>query len=115
MLPLALKLLPIRISIEFKDVRFRYPTRPNQPVLRRLNWQVKPGQYVVFVGASGCGKAIRITLRERFYDPLVDEIYVDDTKISSFNIQRTPLPSIAYQSGANSLLRQRPREHSARY
>lgn len=67
-------------------MHFRYPTRPNQPVLRGLNLQVKPGQYVAFVGASGCGKSTAIALLERFYDPLVGGIYVDGTEISSFNI-----------------------------
>jgi ATP-binding cassette subfamily B (MDR/TAP) protein 1 len=51
--------------IEFRDVHFRYPTRPEQPVLRGLNLTVKPGQYVALVGASGCGKSTTIALLER--------------------------------------------------
>jgi len=39
--------------IEFRDVHFRYPTRPEIPVLRGLDLTVKPGQYVALVGASG--------------------------------------------------------------
>ncbi|KAK5681230.1 hypothetical protein LTS10_006992 [Elasticomyces elasticus] len=73
-------------SIEFRDVHFRYPTRPEQPVLRGLNLTVKPGQYVALVGASGCGKSTTIALMERFYDPLVGGIYVDGREISSLNI-----------------------------
>lgn len=72
--------------VEFRDVHFRYPTRLNQPVLRGLNLQVKPGQYVALVGASGCGKSTAITLIERFYDPVIGGVYVDDKQISSFNI-----------------------------
>ncbi|CAG8902077.1 unnamed protein product [Penicillium egyptiacum] len=72
--------------VEFRDVHFKYPTRPNQPVLRGLNLQVKPGQYVAFVGASGCGKSTAIALLERFYDPVLGGVYVDDRQISSFNI-----------------------------
>ncbi|KAM5465356.1 GTPase-activating protein [Microsporum audouinii] len=73
--------------IEFRDVHFRYPSRPNQPVLRGLNLQVKPGQYVAFVGASGCGKSTAIALLERFYDPALGGVYVDGKEISSFNIK----------------------------
>ncbi|MCJ1400641.1 GTPase-activating protein [Xylographa trunciseda] len=73
-------------TIEFRDVHFRYPTRPEQPVLRGLNLTVKPGQYVALVGASGCGKSTTIALLERFYDPLAGGVYIDGMEISSLNI-----------------------------
>ena len=73
-------------TIEFRDVHFRYPTRPEQPVLRGLNLTVKPGQYVALVGASGCGKSTTIALLERFYDPLIGGVFVDGKEISSLNI-----------------------------
>ena len=73
-------------TVEFRDVHFRYPTRPEQPVLRGLNLTVKPGQYIALVGASGCGKSTTIALLERFYDPLAGGIYVDGKEISSLNI-----------------------------
>ncbi|KAK1756016.1 P-loop containing nucleoside triphosphate hydrolase protein [Echria macrotheca] len=73
-------------SIEFRDVHFRYPTRPEQPVLRGLNLTISPGQYVALVGASGCGKSTTIALLERFYDPLAGGIFVDGKEISRLNI-----------------------------
>lgn len=73
-------------TIEFRDVHFRYPTRPEQPVLRGLNLTVKPGQYIALVGASGCGKSTTIALMERFYDPLSGGVFVDGRDISSYNI-----------------------------
>ncbi|KKA21933.1 Xenobiotic-transporting ATPase [Rasamsonia emersonii CBS 393.64] len=73
-------------TIEFRDVHFRYPTRPEQPVLRGLNLTVKPGQYVALVGASGCGKSTTIALLERFYDPLSGGVYVDGKDISRLNV-----------------------------
>ena len=73
-------------SIEFRDVHFRYPTRPEQPVLRGLDLIVKPGQYVALVGASGCGKSTTISLIERFYNPLAGGIFVDGKEISTLNL-----------------------------
>ncbi|KAE8449173.1 GTPase-activating protein [Mollisiaceae sp. DMI_Dod_QoI] len=84
--PDGAKLESVEGHIEFRDVHFRYPTRPEQPVLRGLNLHVSPGQYIALVGASGCGKSTTIALLERFYDPLVGGIYVDGKEISSLNI-----------------------------
>ena len=80
------RLSDVEGTIEFRDVHFRYPTRPEQPVLRGLNLTVKPGQYVALVGASGCGKSTTISLMERFYDPLSGGVFVDGKDISSLNI-----------------------------
>lgn len=73
-------------NVEFRDVHFRYPTRPEQPVLRGLNLSIQPGQYVALVGASGCGKSTTISLLERFYDPLSGGVFVDGKEISTLNI-----------------------------
>ena len=73
-------------TVEFRNVHFRYPTRPDQPVLRGLNLSIHPGQYVALVGASGCGKSTTISLLERFYDPMAGGVYVDGKEISTLNI-----------------------------
>jgi ATP-binding cassette, subfamily B (MDR/TAP), member 1 len=72
--------------IQFRDVHFRYPTRPHVAVLRGLNFEVKPGQYVALVGASGCGKSTTVGLIERFYDPLVGDILVDGMSVAGYNL-----------------------------
>ncbi|CAK8684913.1 unnamed protein product [Clavelina lepadiformis] len=56
-------------SIDFHDVKFTYPTRPDVQVLKGLSTAVRPGQTVALVGQSGCGKSTCIQLLERFYDP----------------------------------------------
>ncbi|KAK6854957.1 ABC multidrug transporter Mdr1 [Apiospora arundinis] len=75
-----------RGAIEFRDVHFRYPTRPAYSVLSGLSFKVEPGQYVALVGASGCGKSTTIALLERFYDVLSGSIYLDGKDISRLNV-----------------------------
>ncbi|PLB35273.1 putative ABC multidrug transporter [Aspergillus candidus] len=69
--------------IEFHEVTFRYSTRPEQPVLYRLNLTIKPGQYVALVGPSGSGKSTVIALLERFYDATRGSICVDGRNIQT--------------------------------
>ncbi|ORY83184.1 P-loop containing nucleoside triphosphate hydrolase protein [Protomyces lactucae-debilis] len=73
-------------AIEFKDVHFRYPTRPDVPVLRGLNLRIEPGSYCALVGASGCGKSTTVGLVERFYNPLSGSITIDGHEIAEYNL-----------------------------
>jgi ATP-binding cassette, subfamily B (MDR/TAP), member 1 len=72
--------------LRFRDVHFRYPTRPHVPVLRGLDFEVKPGQYVALVGSSGCGKSTAVALIERFYDPVVGQVLVDGMDVQGYNV-----------------------------
>ncbi|KAK7207985.1 P-loop containing nucleoside triphosphate hydrolase protein, partial [Myxozyma melibiosi] len=75
-------------DIEFRNVEFRYPTRPEVPVLRGLDLTIKAGQYVALVGASGCGKSTTISLIEEFYRPSAGKIMLDGHDISDFKIAK---------------------------
>jgi ATP-binding cassette subfamily B (MDR/TAP) protein 1 len=44
-------------QVRLDDVHFRYPTRPEVPVLRGMSMQVKEGSYVAIAGSSGSGKS----------------------------------------------------------
>ena len=57
-------------KIEFKNVTFAYPTKPENVILRNLSLTINPGQHVALVGFSGSGKSTIIQLIERFYDLL---------------------------------------------
>ncbi|ODV91346.1 hypothetical protein CANCADRAFT_32011 [Tortispora caseinolytica NRRL Y-17796] len=74
-------------DIDFVDVHFRYPSRPEVPVLRGLNLSIKRGQYVALVGTSGCGKSTTIGLIESFYRPQSGEVRLDGIDISTINIR----------------------------
>ena len=74
-------------SIDFKDVQFNYPIRPEFPVLQGLSLSIKPGQKVALVGASGCGKSTTVGLLERFYDPLSGSVQIDKRDIKAFNLK----------------------------
>lgn len=67
----------------FKQVDFRYPTRPDIQVLNGLNLEALEGQTVALVGASGCGKSTCIQLLQRLYDPENGRIYLGLDEISS--------------------------------
>ncbi|KAH7472555.1 ABC transporter B family member 2 [Phytophthora ramorum] len=67
----GLRLAKIEGRLEFKDISFRYPTRPEMNVLKNYNLTVEAGQTVAFCGPSGGGKSTIISLIERFYDPVV--------------------------------------------
>ncbi|KAL9055149.1 MAG: hypothetical protein Q9162_003727 [Coniocarpon cinnabarinum] len=75
-------------QIEFRDVHFRYPTRPAVRVLRGVDLTVKPGEYVALVGASGCGKSTSIGLIERFYDPHSGAVLLDGQNVAELNINQ---------------------------
>ena len=73
-------------SIEFKDVYFRYPHRPDAKVLQKLNFTIEKGQAVALVGFSGSGKSTVIQLLQRFYDPQVGSIQVGGQNLRDFNV-----------------------------
>jgi len=56
------------LGVVFDDVRFCYPSRPQQEVLRGLSLAIEPGQTVALVGPSGAGKTTVFALLQRFYD-----------------------------------------------
>ena len=76
----------IKGKIEFKNVSFAYPTRPDQKILKNISFVIQPGQACALVGYSGCGKSTIIQLLERYYDVFEGEILIDDVNIKEYNL-----------------------------
>jgi ABC-type multidrug transport system fused ATPase/permease subunit len=74
-------------AIEFKNVSFNYPTRPDTMVLKGLNLRINPGQTVAFVGPSGSGKSTSIELIQRFYNVISGEILIDNNNIKNLDVK----------------------------
>ncbi|KAM3913524.1 ATP-dependent translocase ABCB1-like [Leptodactylus fuscus] len=73
--------------IEFKNIHFSYPSRPDIQILKGLNLQVPAGKTIALVGSSGCGKSTTIQLLQRFYDPHVGEVLVDGHDVRTLNLK----------------------------
>jgi ABC-type multidrug transport system fused ATPase/permease subunit len=71
-------------NVDFRQLEFTYPTRPNAKILRGLTFKVPKGQTVALVGSSGCGKSTCIQILERFYDCDAGEV-VSLLILNSFN------------------------------
>ena len=75
-------------KIEFKNVTFAYPTKPDNIILKNLNLTINPGQHVALVGFSGSGKSTIIQLIERYYDPICGDIYIDGINLKEYNLYK---------------------------
>ncbi|PIA37910.1 hypothetical protein AQUCO_02900041v1 [Aquilegia coerulea] len=74
-------------DIEFRQVSFTYPTRPNVQIFCNLDLAVQSGKMVALVGESGCGKSTVVSLLQRFYDPNSGQIMLDGTDIKQFQLR----------------------------
>lgn len=75
-----------RGRIEFQNVTFAYPSRPDRLVLDGFSCVIEAGQSVALVGKSGCGKSSVIALLLRFYNPQSGVILLDGVDISTLNL-----------------------------
>ncbi|KAK0147330.1 Bile salt export pump [Merluccius polli] len=81
------KLDRVKGDIEFHNVTFHYPARPEVKILDQLSVAVKTGETTAFVGPSGAGKSTAIQLIQRFYDPMEGMVTLDGHDIRGLNIQ----------------------------
>ncbi|KAK5613821.1 hypothetical protein CRENBAI_015701 [Crenichthys baileyi] len=81
------KLDKVKGDLEFRNVTFFYPSRPEVKILDNLSIQIKAGETTAFVGPSGSGKSTAIQLIQRFYDPKEGTVSLDGHDIRTLNIQ----------------------------
>lgn len=72
--------------IQFRDLKFSYPSRPDIDVLKEINMEIQPGQRVALVGASGAGKSTMIQLLLQFYKYSEGAIEIDGKDIRDYPI-----------------------------
>ncbi|KAK4440113.1 ABC transporter B family member 9 [Sesamum alatum] len=74
-------------DIEFQDVYFRYPSRPNVQIFAGLSLHVQKGKMLALVGQSGSGKSTIISLLERFYDPDAGRVMIDGIDLNKYQLR----------------------------
>ena len=79
------KITKLSGRIQFDDVTFEYVS--GQPILKKFDLDIKPGESVAFVGHTGAGKSTIAKLITRFYEFQQGEILIDGEDIRSFDIQ----------------------------
>ncbi|XP_058180428.1 ABC transporter B family member 15-like [Rhododendron vialii] len=74
-------------NIEFKNVEFTYPSRPETSIFQNFNLKIPAGLTTALVGGSGSGKSTVIALLQRFYDPMGGEICLDGVAIDKLQLK----------------------------
>ena len=77
----------VKGHIQFCDVHYSYPTRPEALIFNGLNLDIPSGKVVALVGKSGSGKSTVISLIERFYQPLSGVILLDGYDINELDLK----------------------------
>ncbi|CAF1023749.1 unnamed protein product, partial [Rotaria sordida] len=75
-------------DIQFDNIKFAYPARPDVLVLQNLNLTARAGEITALVGSNGSGKSTCVSLLLRFYEPLSGHITINDRSIADCNFKQ---------------------------
>ncbi|MDQ3291683.1 MAG: ATP-binding cassette domain-containing protein, partial [Bacteroidota bacterium] len=78
--------LKVSGNIEYDQVAFSYPTRPDIAVLKDISFQIQSGEKVALVGPSGAGKSTIVALLMKFYNLKGGQICIDGQNINNLNL-----------------------------
>lgn len=78
---------PLEGVLEFSDVSFRYPSRPEIGVLNSVSFKAKKGETIALVGPSGSGKSTMASFVLRFYDPDAGQVLFDGKDAREFDLE----------------------------
>jgi ABC-type multidrug transport system fused ATPase/permease subunit len=76
----------VKGDLEFKNIQFTYPTRPDYKVLHNISFSAKAGETIALVGSSGSGKTTLASLALRFYEPNSGEYIIDGKKSTDYEL-----------------------------
>ncbi|CAM6105183.1 unnamed protein product [Calypogeia fissa] len=77
----------VKGRIQFNDIWFSYPARPQVPILRNVNLSIFPGEVVAVVGLSGSGKSTIVALLLRLYEPSRGQVMIDGVPLTDLDIR----------------------------
>lgn len=75
------------IAVSFRGVSFRYPDTAGAPVLHDIDLDIRRGETLAIVGATGSGKSSLVQLIARFYDPTAGEVLIDGTPAQQYKLR----------------------------
>ncbi|CAN0378698.1 unnamed protein product [Rangifer tarandus platyrhynchus] len=70
--------------VNFQNVSFVYPSRPDQPALQGLTFTLSPGQMTALVGPNGSGKSTVAALLQNLYQPTEGRVLLDGAPVSEY-------------------------------
>ena len=74
------------IAISMKNISFRYPATAGDPILQDINLDIRQGETLAVIGATGCGKTSLVNLIPRFYDATEGEIEINGKPIKDYDL-----------------------------
>ncbi|MBQ7309132.1 MAG: ABC transporter ATP-binding protein [Clostridia bacterium] len=84
-----------RGHVVFKNVMFRYPGTTGSPILKNIDLDIKAGENIAILGATGSGKTSLVQMIPRYYDPTDGEILLDGVPVKDYKV-KTLRTKIAY-------------------